>query len=100
MSEEIRLYRPSNGTSGDMFMSSFCNKCIKFPNSMDAENQCQILGKTFIHDIEDPEYPKQWCYIDDIPVCTAFKDREDFNRERREKSKPNKDKQTIDIFEI
>jgi len=83
----IELYQPSNGTEGDIFMSQFCYKCVKFPHSSDAKNQCFIFLMGWSCSITDKEYPKQLRYIDDKPVCTAFKDRELANMERRSKRK-------------
>lgn len=102
MSEDIRLYQPSNGTEGDIFLSKFCYQCIKFPHSHDAKNQCQISLDSMAWDIRDPEYPKQWRYVDGRPVCAAFKSREEFNAERRLKRKASriiaKDTDTLDLF--
>ena len=102
MSEEIRLFQPSNGTHGDIFMGEYCYKCSKFPHDSDAKNQCVIVLKTMAFDIEDPEYPNQWRYVDGEPTCTAFKSREEFNAARRLKRKSSsiiaKDTDTLDLF--
>lgn len=102
MSEEIRLFQPSNGTHGDIFMSEYCYRCVKFPHSPDAKNQCRIVLDTMAYDIDDPEYPKEWRYVNGKPTCTAFKDREEFNAERRLKRKVSriieKDTDTLDLF--
>lgn len=90
MSEELRLFRPSNGTHGDCFMSGYCYKCVKWPHDPDAKNQCMIFLRTQVYDIEDKEYPREWRYVDDEPTCTAFKDRDEYNAERRKKRKPVK----------
>lgn len=103
MSEEVRKFQPSNGTHGDIFMSEFCYRCVKFPHDHDAKNQCRIVLDTMAFRIEDPEYPKQWCYVDGKPTCTAFKSREAFNAERRKKRKSKSkiittDTETLDLF--
>jgi len=101
MPEEIRLFQPSNGTHGDIFMGEYCYKCAKFPHDTDAKNQCAIVLKTMAFDISEPEYPNQWRYINGKPTCTAFKSREEFNAERRAKRKSKiiaKDTDTLDLF--
>lgn len=74
-SEVVRLYRPSNGTEGEMFRAKFCERCAL----LDVEDEefgmrtCAILGDVFAFQIQEKEYPKQWCYDDDgKPTCTAF----------------------------
>ena len=66
-------YRPSNGTEGDMFEVLFCNKC-----KHDTKDQaCEILMRTMIFGVGDPEYPKEWVYDSEgCPKCTAFEKRE------------------------
>lgn len=89
---ETQPYQPSNGTEGEWFMSTFCANCIKQPISADARNQCDILMRTFFYSIGDKEYPKEWIKGSKGKTCTAFKSREEFNRERRLKRKPYRGK--------
>lgn len=101
MSEDIELFQPSNGTHGDIFMSEFCYRCSKSPHNPDAKNQCMIVLATMAYDKEDPEYPKQWRYVNGKPTCTSFKSREEFNLERRLKRKKitiGKNTDTFDLF--
>jgi hypothetical protein len=86
--ETIELYRPSNATEGDFFMAGYCFKCAKWPESSDAKKQCMIFLRTQAFDVEDKEYPRQWRYVDGEPTCTAFRDRAEFNADRRAKRKP------------
>lgn len=69
-------YRPSNGTEGLLFMESFCFRCRKdnFDMSTGAGG-CQILADSLCFDIDDPNYPREWVYIDGEPTCTAFEAR-------------------------
>jgi len=68
-------YRPSNGSEGDIFMSNFCYKCIH--DDMENEDYCHILNRTFVHEPEDEEYPKEWIYNQEgRPICTAFEDQD------------------------
>lgn len=91
-----KLYQPSNGTEGDIFMSQYCYRCSKFPHSSDAKNQCMIVLGTMALGIDDPEYPKQWQIGPNGPTCTAFKDREQANAERRERRKPPAHESAVD----
>ena len=97
MGEKIELYQPSNGTVGESFKSHFCYRCSKCP-SPEADNQCGIMLRTMAFSPGDKEYPNQWRYVDGKPVCTSFKHRDEFNEARRQKRKPTKDKQTLDLF--
>jgi hypothetical protein len=81
--DKIELFSPSNSDHGEWFHEQFCYKCAKNPRSIDAKNQCMIWLSAMAFRIEEKEYPKQWRYVDGKPTCTAFKDREEFNRERR-----------------
>ena len=83
--KQIKKYRPSNGTEGDMFMSQFCHKCIKFPHSPESVRQCGIYFKTMCYTLADKKYPHQWQIKEDGPVCTAYKNRDEFNANRRVK---------------
>jgi len=83
----IKKFQPSNGTHGEIFMNAFCYACVKWPHSSDAENQCRIALRTMAYSVKDKEYPEEWQYTDDGPVCTAYKSREEFNTERRDKRK-------------
>ena len=65
-----RLYRPSNGSEGDGFMSRWCEKCVK-----DSESKpCRILGRTMAFSVDDKLYPREWIEDDNGPRCTAFSD--------------------------
>lgn len=97
-----KKYQPSNGTEGHMFMDHFCARCIHHPISEEADNQCPIIFRTMIYDVDDPKYPEQWQYIDGRPTCTKFLSREEHNANRREKRKEKgiiaKDTKTLDMF--
>lgn len=96
----IKLYRPSNGTEGDGFHSTWCGNCKRdkvwngevHANQAHESDFCQILGATLLFDIEDPEYPPEWRYNDEgRPVCTAFIHVDDSFRDIR-------DPLTVDMF--
>lgn len=70
MSGRIKLYRPCNGSEGDWFRAQFCDECQR--DRPEVEQYCEILGLTFLHDTDEPEYPKQWVVENDKPRCTAF----------------------------
>jgi len=85
---ETELYRPSNCDEGEWFHGRFCYKCAKFPHSIAAKKQCMIFLRSNAYHVTDKEYPREWRYVDESPTCTAFKDRDEFNAERRAKRKP------------
>lgn len=97
---ETKPYQPSNGTEGDIFMGKFCFKCVKLPHDTAAKNQCNILLHTFVYDIGDQQYPKEWISISGKPACTAFKDRDEANAERRESRKPQAQQGDIKTREL
>lgn len=71
-----KKYCPSNGTEGSWFCETFCMNCIhgKYEHTQDlADNPCEILSASFLYDIKDTEYPKQWVYdANNEPTCTSF----------------------------
>lgn len=71
-----KLYRPSNGDEGRCFADSFCMNCIhgKYEHTGDVnDNPCEILSRSFLAEINDPLYPKEWVYGEDgKPTCTSF----------------------------
>lgn len=58
------------------FTCNFCEQCIyeKFMHTQDhRDKQCDILNRTLLHGINEPEYPEEWTYTNDgSPTCTAF----------------------------
>ena len=94
--EKIELYRPSNHTQGENFMSDHCYQCYKWRDDHEAKAQCDIVLRTMFYDLSDLKYPKQWRYVDGQPTCTSFKSREQHNAER--KSYTPRCKNTIDMF--
>ena len=72
-------YRPVNGTEGMWFDDLWCDWCARdqeFRSCPDVDPAlgCKILADTFVYDIRDPFYPKEWIEDDDgaNPRCTAF----------------------------
>lgn len=65
-----KLFRPSNGTGGDIFCAEFCDRCEK---DRRQDRPCKILTRTLIYSVDEPEYPQEWIYGEDgSPLCTAF----------------------------
>ena len=67
-------YRPCNGDEARSFMQQWCARCQK-----DAEYDdgligagCTIAAMALGHYEDHPNYPKEWVYDGDRPVCTAF----------------------------
>ncbi len=71
-----RPYQPSNGTEGMWFCEKFCERCIheKYSHTFnDDDKKCDILTRSMVYGVNDPEYPKEWIYDDsDEPTCTAW----------------------------
>jgi len=64
-------YRPANGTEGDMFQESYCDKCSKYS----PEEGCDILLNTMVYEIGDSDYPKEWKFDENgHPTCTAYQE--------------------------
>lgn len=67
------LYRPSNGTEGDMFIARFCDRCRLSPDNGGA---CDRVFRSMLHAKTDPEYPQEWrCRFDPDGFdfwCTAY----------------------------
>lgn len=76
MYDKIIKYRPANGSSGERFTASWCDKCRKFSE----KRGCPIYNKTLILDVDDPEYPYEWQETKAGPVCTAFVEKRNTKR--------------------
>jgi len=64
-------YRPSNGSEGEIFFSTYWAACTKSKRS----DPCEIEGAAMFYQIGDEDYPKQWIYgRDGQPKCTAFRE--------------------------
>ena len=73
-------YRPSNGTEGAIFQERFCDNCAHDTYNLETGegNSCDILMRTMIHGVDEPEYPEEWQQEPgEEPKCTAFLSRED-----------------------
>lgn len=70
MANKTQRYRPSSGTEGAVFQEHYCDRCSK---NTEEDNPCEIWMNTWIYELEDPEYPKEWIIDGNIPTCTSFK---------------------------
>lgn len=72
----MKKYRPSNGSEGDWFISTFCYNCIhgKYEHTGDTNDKpCEIISLSMCHTTDEKEYPEEWQYNDQgNPCCTAF----------------------------
>lgn len=74
------LYRPSNGSEGDWFVSSWCGNCARdraMSEGIDAgecedHERCEIIARAMAFDIYEAGYPQEWIYGERGPCCTAF----------------------------
>ena len=98
--QPIKIYRPSNGTEGESFIISWCGSCARDKamregvnfDECDDNEVCRIIGDTMAYDIDDPKYPKEWCYDNEgYPQCTAY-------IEEGKPIPPPKDELTMDLF--
>jgi len=63
-----KKYRPSNGTEGMWFMDKFCAHCI---HDNGDDKMCEIITLTMSYNVNDKEYPEEWCYDDNgNATCT------------------------------
>ncbi len=68
----MKKYQPSNGTEGAEFVEKHCMRCIHCDPDPDGEKQCLIWMRTLMHNVNDPEYPKEWIVNEQgVPTCTA-----------------------------
>jgi hypothetical protein len=68
-----KKYQPSNGTEGAYFINEYCMRCIHCDPDPYGPKQCDILLRTMVYNVNDPEYPEEWVYNEnDQPKCTAW----------------------------
>ena len=60
--------RPEDAAGMNWFMNRFCNQCTKMPEG-DGE-MCKIYGSAT--NPKKKKQPKEWCYSEGRPTCTAF----------------------------
>ena len=76
MDATIQLYRPSNGSEGEWFISRWCARCEReraYRADPDGGEPCSILSRTFVFAADDPDYPREWREDGPSgPRCTAF----------------------------
>jgi len=67
--KRMKLYRPSNGTEGEMFQEKNCLKCVYWGIGLG----CPIYLQTIMFAVDEDDYPNQWRYDkDDKPICNCF----------------------------
>jgi hypothetical protein len=74
-------FQPSSGTIGHAFIAGWCGNCARDkalregvePEECDDNQRCDIVDRTMLYKVDDPEYPSEWIYDQDgHPCCTAF----------------------------
>lgn len=69
------LFRPSNGSSGEVFMSCWCDNCKHDDGS---RSLCDLIWLSMAFKTTAAEYPREWVYnANGAPTCTKFEKRED-----------------------
>lgn len=56
-------------------MESHCFRCIheKFTHTQDHNDaKCDIMTRSFLHQLGEKDYPAEWVYKDNVPTCTAW----------------------------
>lgn len=81
IAQPVRLYRPSNGTEGEAFMTMWCSRC-KHDKAWNGEKPfddcgdddlCKLIANSMAFDLDEPGYPQQWVYDQcGAPTCLAF----------------------------
>lgn len=88
----IKLYRPANGTEGEIFQAEWCSRC-----RLDTKRkECAILTAALAFEVHEKGYPRAWRYVGDRPVCDAFEEKKTRAKVVRS-HKPGKDQQ--DLFD-
>lgn len=70
-------YQPSSGTAGEGFMEHWCYRCKcdkAYQDSGGNEPGCDIIARSMAFKPGDKEYPVEWIWKSNEPVCTAFDD--------------------------
>lgn len=64
-------WRPANGSEFDSFYDGYCARC---KHESEARG-CEVTELAMLHQIGEPEYPKEWIYgSDGWPTCTKFEE--------------------------
>jgi len=83
-------YQPASLVEYDEFCKRFCENCENDRTYRETgQHGCNILGNTFLYEVHDNKYPKEWTYKNLKPVCTAF----------RSVERPYRCDKTIDMFD-
>ncbi len=84
--KSVKPYLPSNSMNGVAFEQHWCQKCIREPvDFCNPElDHCPHLMKALIS-----EHNGRWFWGNGKPVCTAFRDREEVYRRRRQRKREN-----------
>ena len=69
----LKLYRPANGTEGEMFQAQWCSRCRRDT----PKKACSILTASMAFEIHEKGYPRSLHYVGDRPVCDAFEEKAD-----------------------
>lgn len=73
----MKLYKPSNGTEGEIFFNKFCYRCKKYVYDEETESddcELNLIIAAEINEVDDLDYPDEWQYDENgSPICTEFK---------------------------
>lgn len=65
-------YCPSNGTEGSYFIEEYCMNCLHCDPDPNGAKQCEILLRTMCFHPNEPDYPREWIYQNEKPICAKF----------------------------
>lgn len=68
------LYRPANGTEGDIWESILCEGCAHYkPDKYGTDCESGLIMAAMAHYTNEDGYPKEWVYDSNgDPTCTAW----------------------------
>lgn len=102
-----RKYQPSNGTEGMYFTEEHCMQCLHCDPDPDGKKQCEIMMRSFLYSVNDPEYPSEWTYDEnDKPTCTNWQkwdwgnDGDPDDRDNPKAPPPPPDPNQLDMFPL
>jgi hypothetical protein len=54
-------------------MGNYCYECRRYNPRQDV--YCKIIPLTMFLEVDHPDYPTEWIYQGNVPICTKFSDK-------------------------
>jgi hypothetical protein len=101
----MKLYEPSNGTEGEIFMEKFCYQCkneLFIHTNNESHHKCDILNRALTYTRYEPDYPKEWVIENSEPTCKAHIKHQwlDENNEIKEYEEIIEDPNQLKLFDL